>query len=203
MRQLYLANMTRQSEIVLFTDGRGAYRRLSGREETFLRSCGEYSYDPGSTLFWNVQKLAFSLFCRCEKPEIGELQLNPEGSDFRLEVWQSLQNIPYGKLISYGDIAREIAIRKGSARMFAQAVGGAVGHNPLAIIIPCHRVIGHNGNLTGYGGGIAIKIWLLRHEGIDVSRLSMPKTRPLRANLTGNNNENCPSSGGLWIGKSL
>ncbi len=64
--------------------------------------------------------------------------------------------------------------------MSAQAVGGAVGHNPLAIIIPCHRVIGHNGNLTGYGGGIAIKIWLLRHEGIDVSRLSMPKNKAFK-----------------------
>lgn len=112
-----------------------------------------------------------------EKPQPGELPLKPEGSEFRQEVWRLLLDIPYGKCVTYGFMAREIAMRRGLERMSAQAVGGAIGHNPIAIIIPCHRVIGHNGNLTGYGGGLDIKIQLLRHEGIDVSRLAMPKTR--------------------------
>jgi methylated-DNA-[protein]-cysteine S-methyltransferase len=180
MRHYICEHDTPVGEIVLFTDGEaltGAY--LEGKKH-FCGLAGNILKDSGKHPVLERAKNWLSAYFAGEKPEIGELQLNPEGSDFRLEVWQSLQNIPYGKLISYGDIAREIAIRKGLARMSAQAVGGAVGHNPLAIIIPCHRVIGHNGNLTGYGGGIAIKIWLLRHEGIDVSRLSMPKNKAFK-----------------------
>ena len=77
-----------------------------------------------------------------------------------------MQKIPYGSLITYGDIARKIAAQRGLARMSAQAVGGAVGRNPLCIIIPCHRVIGANGSLTGYGGGLPAKRFLLELEGV-------------------------------------
>lgn len=83
--------------------------------------------------------------------------------------------IPYGTLTTYGDIAKEAAKRMGKSRMSAQAVGGAVGHNPISIIIPCHRVVGANGNLTGYAGGIEKKIMLLEHEGVDMTTLFIPK----------------------------
>lgn len=88
------------------------------------------------------------------------------GSDFRQRVWELLLTIPYGHTMSYGQIARQIARERGQAVMSAQAVGGAVGHNPVSIIVPCHRVIGADGSLTGYGGGIDRKISLLQIEGI-------------------------------------
>ena len=78
--------------------------------------------------------------------------------------------IPYGEVITYGDIAKQIAKKRGLLHMSAQAIGGAVGHNPISIIIPCHRVVGANGNLTGYAGGINTKIKLLEHEKVDISR---------------------------------
>ena len=96
------------------------------------------------------------------------------GSDFQLLVWKLLQKIPYGKLITYGDIAKLIAAKKGIVRMSAQAVGGAVGHNPICIIVPCHRVIGASGSLTGYGGGMWRKVQLLQIEGVDMSNLIVP-----------------------------
>jgi methylated-DNA-[protein]-cysteine S-methyltransferase len=77
-----------------------------------------------------------------------------------------LCEIPYGECTTYGDIAKTIAVKTGKAHMSARAVGGAVGRNPISIIIPCHRVIGQNGSLTGYAGGLDKKITLLRHEGV-------------------------------------
>ena len=91
------------------------------------------------------------------------LALKPEGSEFRKDVWKILLNIPYGKTITYGEIANILG-KKYKKKMSAQAVGGAVGHNPISIIIPCHRVIGANGSLTGYAGGIDKKIKLLELE---------------------------------------
>ena len=95
--------------------------------------------------------------------------------DFRKEVWEVMLKIPYGKTMTYGQIAAEIAKREGRKQMSAQAVGGAVGHNSISLIIPCHRVVGTNGSLTGYAGGIDKKIWLLEHEGVDMSGFFRPK----------------------------
>ena len=91
------------------------------------------------------------------------------GSDFRQRVWKRLLDIPYGQTATYGAL-----LGKG---MSAQAVGGAVGHNPISIIVPCHRVVGANGSLTGYAGGIDKKIHLLALEGVDVGRLTIPKCK--------------------------
>ncbi|MCR4963456.1 MAG: methylated-DNA--[protein]-cysteine S-methyltransferase [Firmicutes bacterium] len=96
------------------------------------------------------------------------------GSPFQLSVWQLLQSIPYGQTVTYGEIAASLASSQGRPRMSAQAVGGAVGRNPISILIPCHRVVGANGNLTGYGGGIDRKCQLLRGEGIDMARFFLP-----------------------------
>ena len=113
--------------------------------------------------------------------------LNPAGSAFRRAVWEILLKIPYGKTTTYGQIAREIAAARGLAKMSAQAVGGAVGHNEISIIIPCHRVIGAHGNLTGYAGGIDRKIKLLQLEGVDMRGLFTPpnSTAPQEYNLSG------------------
>lgn len=88
-----------------------------------------------------------------------------EFSDFRKRVWKILLEIPYGKTATYGEIAKRIEAET-NKRVSAQAVGGAVGHNPISIIVPCHRVIGFNGNLTGYAGGLDKKVKLLRIEGV-------------------------------------
>lgn len=101
--------------------------------------------------------------------------LHPTGSPFRQEVWRILLEIPYGKTVTYGEIARRLAKNAGLERMSAQAVGGAVGHNEISIIIPCHRVVGTNGSLTGYAGGIDKKIKLLKLEGADMSAFFAPK----------------------------
>ncbi|TJX13457.1 methylated-DNA--[protein]-cysteine S-methyltransferase [Tissierella creatinini] len=111
-----------------------------------------------------------------KKPKLSKLPLAPIGGEFKQEVWKILLEIPYGELTTYGNIAKEVAKRMGKDRMSAQAVGGAVGHNPIGIIIPCHRVVGTNGSLTGYAGGIEMKIKLLEHEGVDMNGLFLPKT---------------------------
>lgn len=110
-----------------------------------------------------------------EQPSISELTLAPKGSDFRQTIWQMLCKIPYGEVTTYGEIAKKIAMNAGIKSMSAQAVGNAVGHNPISVIIPCHRVIGTGGNLTGYAGGIEKKIFLLRHEGVDVNKFTLPR----------------------------
>ena len=101
--------------------------------------------------------------------------LHPIGSAFWQDVWQLLLQIPYGQTTTYGDIARQLAEKQGLSRMSAQAIGGAVGHNRISIIIPCHRVVGTNGSLTGYAGGIDKKIRLLALERADTSGFFVPK----------------------------
>ena len=94
---------------------------------------------------------------------------------FRKQVIDIMNTIPYGKTLTYSDIAKIIAEDKGIKRMSSQAVGGAVGWNPICIIIPCHRVVGTSGNLTGYGGGMSNKVALLTSEHIDMSKFFIPK----------------------------
>jgi methylated-DNA-[protein]-cysteine S-methyltransferase len=101
--------------------------------------------------------------------------LHPIGSAFRRSVWEILLQIPYGQTATYGEIARQLAKKQGLERMSAQAVGGAVGHNKISIIIPCHRVVGADGSLTGYAGGIGKKEKLLELERADMSRVFVPK----------------------------
>ncbi len=97
------------------------------------------------------------------------------GTAFQNEVWKILCTIPYGQTETYGEIAKQIAVRKGLPHMSAQAVGGAVGHNEISIIVPCHRVVGANGSLTGYAGGIDKKIKLLQLEKADMKSFFIPK----------------------------
>ena len=110
-----------------------------------------------------------------KKPDIAELSLSPIGGEFRQLVWKTLCEIPYGKVITYGDIAKKVAMKMGRESMSSQAIGGAVGHNPISVIIPCHRVVGSNGSLTGFSAGINVKVKLLELEGADMSGLFIPK----------------------------
>jgi methylated-DNA-[protein]-cysteine S-methyltransferase len=119
-------------------------------------------------VFENVKEW-LDVYFSGKKPSF-TLPLAPKGSRFRQAVWKILCAIPYGEVISYGDIAKMIAKKSGKERMSAQAAGGAVGHNPISIIIPCHRVVGSDGSLTGYAGGLEIKTKLLTLEKADMRR---------------------------------
>ena len=101
--------------------------------------------------------------------------LRYDSTSFRKRVCDIMLTIPYGKTMTYGEIAAEISMDLSIARMSAQAVGGAVGHNPISIMIPCHRVVGTSGSLTGYSGGISRKAALLELEKTDMSKLFIPK----------------------------
>ena len=103
-----------------------------------------------------------------------QVPLHFTGTDFQNEVWEILYSIPYGKTTTYGEIAKKIAEKRGLKRMSAQAVGGAVGHNEISIIVPCHRVVGTNGSLTGYAGGIEKKVELLKLEKVDMEKFFVP-----------------------------
>jgi len=143
----------------------------------------------GSTIFGTMteknDKLVFSMaknwldkYFAGEKPDISKLPLAPIGSDFRQGVWNILREIPYGEVVTYGDIAKKMAVIIGRESMSSQAIGGAVGHNPISIIIPCHRVVGSNGSLTGYAGGIDKKVKLLELEGVSMATLFVPRKGP-------------------------
>ena len=97
------------------------------------------------------------------------------GTDFQKEVWQMLCTIPYGHTTTYGAIAAQLAKNRGLSHMSAQAVGQAVGHNPVSIIVPCHRVVGAHGSLTGYAGGIEKKVRLLTLENVDMTAFFIPE----------------------------
>ena len=131
-------------------------------------------YVPQETKILTEAKKWLDVYFSGEEPNFTP-PLHPNDSIFRKAVWQILLEIPYGQTITYGEIARRMAEMKNTSHMSAQAVGGAVGHNEISIIIPCHRVVGTNGSLTGYAGGIDKKISLLKLEHTDMSRLFVPK----------------------------
>ena len=137
---------------------------------------GELPIDPHLPVFVDAASWLDAYFAG-EKPGVTPA-LAPAGTDFQQRVWELLLTIPSGELVTYGELARMLAEERGIERMAAQAVGGAVGRNPISIIIPCHRVVGSRGALTGYGGGIGRKIWLLEHEGREVARATATVMSP-------------------------
>lgn len=109
-----------------------------------------------------------------EAPNPRELPIGARATDFQLRVREAMLDIPYGSTTTYGDIAKRLEHETGRGQS-ARAVGGAVGHNSLCLIVPCHRVVGSNGSLAGFRGGIAMKIKLLEHEGVDCGGFFVPK----------------------------
>lgn len=132
---------------------------------TNLREVKEESIQDELRIF-KLTKNWLDRYFKGENPNPKEIPIKLVGTDFSHKVWKKIQEIPYGKTITYGEIARRIAKESGIEKMSAQAVGHGVGHNPVSIIVPCHRVVGTNGKLTGYGGGIDKKIALLKIEGV-------------------------------------
>lgn len=156
--------------IMLASDGKNIIGAWIDGQKYFAQSIKSELIETDDLETFKLTKIWLDRYFAGEQPDISELSLAPQGNDFRQEVWEILKSIPYGEVITYGDIAKQIARRHGKQKMSAQAVGGAVGHNPISVIIPCHRVVGAGGNLTGYTGGINLKIKLLEHEGVDMSQ---------------------------------
>ncbi len=130
--------------------------------------------DPDYPVFTALRPLLSRYFSSEAGRE--DFPLAPQGSTFRMAVWDALRRVPHGTTVTYGDLATEIARARGINSMSAQAIGGAVGHNPISILIPCHRVVGSDGSLTGYAGGLERKDALLRLEG---NRVPQPAGTPL------------------------
>lgn len=160
-------------KIVMASDGTNLIGLWFNKQKYFAETLTELPVEQPLPVFdQTVQWL--KLYFQGERPDFLP-PISVSGSPFRLKVWNFLAQIPYGTLTTYGKIAKKIASEPNGKNVSAQAVGGAVAHNPVSILIPCHRVIGSNGNLTGYAGGIEKKLELLKLEGIDTSKLSLPK----------------------------
>lgn len=159
-------------KITLASDGQNLIGLWIEGQKYFLETINEEVKEKESLKIFIQTKKWLDEYFSNQKPNLLDLPLAPRGSKFRKKVWDILCSIPYGKTITYGEIAKTIAKQMNKKAMSAQAVGGAVGHNPISIIIPCHRVVGTNGSLTSYAGGIDKKIKLLEHEGVDMSKLS-------------------------------
>lgn len=121
--------------------------------------------DGESEIFAHTRRWLDAYFAG-RQPDVSALPMAPKGSAFARRVWQLLLEIPYGQTATYGGLAKRLAEQRGLAYMSAQAVGGAVGHNPISVIIPCHRVLGAKNQLTGYAGGLDVKTFLLKLEGV-------------------------------------
>ncbi len=168
MRNIYYKSVYSSpiGNVTMASDGKSLIGLWFEGQKYFAASIKEDLVENNDLEIFNQTKIWLDRYFQGQQPQISELLLNPIGNSFRQSVWKILREIPYGSTMTYGEIAQIIALENGKQRMSAQAVGGAVGHNPISIIIPCHRVVGANGNLTGYAGGIERKIELLRHEGV-------------------------------------
>ena len=158
----YTASYNSPLGVILITEKDGAIVSL-------VFSVDSVSEDSATTPLLQLCFAWLDDYFAGKQPDPVSLPVRLQGSAFQQQVWRMLINIPYGQSVTYGQIAKQI-----DPKMSAQAVGAAVGHNPISIIVPCHRVIGNNNNLTGYAGGIDRKKRLLQLEGIDISKMSVP-----------------------------
>lgn len=154
-------------DILLASDGENLTGLWFGSEEICAHRLIS-GYLKKELSVFNITRRWLDTYFQSKEPDFMP-PVRMQGSPFQLSVWKRLQTIPYGKVTTYGEIAHLIAKERDIGRMSAQAVGGAIGSNKISIIIPCHRVIGKEGRLTGYGGGLDKKIKLLAYEGIDTT----------------------------------
>jgi methylated-DNA-[protein]-cysteine S-methyltransferase len=152
--------------LTLSSDGKNVCGLWIDGQKYFAKTLGKDVLEQNLPVFEDVQKWLGIYFAGKEPDFMPPLM--PRGSPFQKSIWNILGKIPYGKTTSYGEIAKQFERENRGASTSARAVGSAVGHNPVSILIPCHRVIGKNGDLTGYAGGIAIKRRLLQMEGMAV-----------------------------------
>ncbi|PWL72318.1 MAG: 6-O-methylguanine DNA methyltransferase [Clostridiales bacterium] len=159
--------------ILLAADEMGLTGLWFEGQKYFARCLDKQHEEREISLFETVKRWLNQYFSE-EKPDFS-IPLHLIGTDFQKDVWNILCSIPYGQTTTYGEVAKQLAAQKGLPHMSAQAVGGAVGHNEISIIVPCHRVVGTNGSLTGYAGGIDRKIKLLTLEKADTNAFFIPK----------------------------
>lgn len=159
-------------EMVLLSDGASLTHINFVDDKYYPAALARQAQNADLPVFEQSKKWLDAYFAGRDPGALPPLAL--QGSEFRRQVWQLLLQVPYGGLTTYKELAKKIAAQRGSANMSAQAVGGAVGHNPICIIVPCHRVIGTSGSLTGYAGGLWRKGKLLQLEQIDMKNLFVP-----------------------------
>ena len=155
--------------LTLISDGTNLTHVILEKESYYQNIKKEAKTNDNLEIFKQT-KIWLDKYFNKKKPNIDDLKLKLEGTPFQIKVWNVLKKVPYGQTVTYGFVAQKI-----NSKTSARAVGGAIGHNPIPIIIPCHRVIGANNNLTGYTGGIDVKIKLLKLEGIDITKYKIPK----------------------------
>lgn len=153
-------------KIILVSDGESLIGLWIEGQKYYLGKLKDDFVENDNIDIFLQTKEWLDLYFKGFNPCLSLLKLNPQGTSFQQKVWKILCNIPYGQTLTYGEIAKIIAQNDGKSSMSAQAVGGAVGHNPISIIIPCHRVLGKDRYLTGYAGGIDKKKQLLQLENI-------------------------------------
>lgn len=165
--------------LTLASDGENLTGLCSAGQKYFMASVKEACVAGELPVFTQTEKWLETYF-QGKEPKV-KLPLAPAGSEFRQRVWKHLLTVPYGTTLTYGEIARRMeAENQDGRRVSAQAVGGAVGHNPIGIIIPCHRIVGSDGNLTGYAGGLDKKVKLLKLEGVSMEGLFIPRRKSTR-----------------------
>ena len=157
-------------KIIIVADSRYIYGLYFDNQKYLPENLEKLEINNNSPIIKQV-KLWLEEYFNGKKPNLENLPIKLIGSEFKMLVWSVLKTIPYGKTITYGEIAKTLARKTNKEKISARAVGNAVGHNSLSIIIPCHRVIGANGKITGYAGGIDKKIALLKLEGINVNKI--------------------------------
>lgn len=154
--------------ILLAADDMGLTGLWFEGQKYFALSLEKEHTERETPLFEKVKRW-LAVYFSGKEPDF-TVPLHFTGTAFQKQVWEILCSIPYGGTMTYGEIASQVAAKRGLPHMSAQAVGGAVGHNPISIIVPCHRVVGTDGSLTGYAGGIDKKVRLLKLEGIRICK---------------------------------
>ena len=142
--------------------------------QKYFACCLDKEREEKEILLFETAKRWLDVYFSGQEPDFS-VPLHLMGTEFQKEVWEILRAIPYGHTTTYGEIAKQIAAKKGLPHMSAQAVGGAVGRNEISVIVPCHRVVGTNGSLTGYAGGMEKKVKLLTLENVDMTSFFIPK----------------------------
>ena len=154
--------------ITLASDGTALTGLWFEGQKYYMGTWKEPAVENNDLAIFHQTKQWLCAYFAGKQPDMGELYLKPAGTVFQKRIWEELLRIPYGETRSYGDLAASLQINS------AQAVGSGVAHNPISIIIPCHRVIAKNGSLTGYAGGIEKKKYLLQLEQVDMSGMFSP-----------------------------
>ena len=154
--------------LTLISDGKHL-THLIFESEKYYQNIKESTKTNDSIDVFLKTKIWLDKYFNGQKPNINELNLKLEGTTFQNKVLDAIKNIPYGKVVTYKDIAKQIGQKS------YRAIGSAISHNPIPIIIPCHRVVGTNKSLTGFSGGLDVKINLLKLEGVDTTQYKMSK----------------------------